>query len=167
LPATSEAPKAVIANYEESGGSLRQVRAATYHSRDYRSLEDILAAYLMDSPGAAPRATCLGVAGTVIDGKCRTTNLPWQLDEQALAREVGAPRVKLLNDLEATGYGILHLPADELCALNPGIRPGRQGNAAVIVAGAGLGEGTLFWGGVGHYPIASEGGHVDFAPRTD
>ena len=73
--------KTVIANYEESGRSLRQVRAATYHSRDYRSLEDILASYLKDSPGAAPRAGCFGVAGTVIDGKCRTTNLPWQLDE--------------------------------------------------------------------------------------
>jgi glucokinase len=85
-----------------------------------RSLEDILASYLKDSPGAAPRAGCFGVAGTVIDGKCRATKLPWQLDEQARARAVGAPRVKLLNELEATGYGILHLPADELCALNPG-----------------------------------------------
>ena len=66
--------KTVIANYEESGGSLRQVRAATYHSRDYQSLEDILAAYLKDGPGAAPRAACFGVAGTVIDGKCHTTN---------------------------------------------------------------------------------------------
>jgi len=143
--------KTVIANYEESGRSLRQVRAATYHSRDYRSLEDILASYLKDSPGAAPRAGCFGVAGTVIDGKCRTTNLPWQLDEQALARAVGAPRVKLLNDLEATGYGILHLPADELCALNPGSRPGRRGNAAVIAAGTGLGEAILYWDGVRHH----------------
>jgi len=85
----------------------------------------------------------------------------------ALARAVGAPRVKLLNDLEATGYGILHLPADELCALNPGSRPGRRGNAAVIAAGTGLGEAILYWDGVRHHPIASEGGHVDFAPRTD
>ena len=159
--------KTVIASYEESGRRLRQVRAATYHSRDYRSLEDILASYLKDSPGAAPRAGCFGVAGTVIDGKCRTTNLPWQLDEQALVRAVGAPRVKLLNDLEATGYGILQLPADELCALNPGSRPGRRGNAAVIAAGTGLGEAILYWDGVRHHPIASEGGHVDFAPRTD
>src|SRR5215470_18195282 len=159
--------KTVIANYEESGGSLRQVRAATYHSRDYRSLEDILAAYRKDNPGIAPRAGCFGVAGTVIDGKCRTTNLPWQLDEQALALAVGAPRVKLLNDLEATGYGILQLPADELCALNPGSRPGRRGNAAVIAAGTGLGEAILYWDGQQHQPIPSEGGHVDFAPRTD
>ena len=144
--------KTVIAHYEESGGSLRQVRAATYHSRDYRSLEDILAAYRKDSPGAAPRAACFGVACPVTDGKCHTTNLPWDLDERALARAIGAPRAKLLNDLEATGYGILQLPADELCVLNPGSRPGRGGHAAVIAAGTGLGEAILSWDGGQYHP---------------
>jgi glucokinase len=159
--------KTVIARYEESGGRLLQLHAATYHSRGFKSLETILAAYLKDSPGLAPRAGCFGVAGTVLDGKSHTTNLPWQLDEQVLARAIGAPRVKLLNDLEATGYGILQLPADELCVLNPGSRPGRRGHAAVIAAGTGLGEAILYWDGQRHHPIASEGGHVDFAPRTD
>ena len=159
--------KTVIAHYEESGGGLVRLRAATYHSRDYPSLEAILAAYLKGSPGAAPRVGCFGVPGTVLDGKCHTTNLPWQLDDQALESAIGARRVKLLNDLEATGYGILQLPADELCVLNPGSRPGRGGNAAVIAAGTGLGEALLYWDGQRHPPIASEGGHVDFAPRTD
>jgi glucokinase len=159
--------KTVIAHYEESGGGPRQLRAATYHSRDYQSLEAILAAYLKDSPGVTPRVGCFGVAGTVLDGKCHTTNLPWQLDEQTLARAIGAPRVKLLNDLETTGYGILQLPAAELCVLNPGSRPGRRGHAAVIAAGTGLGEAILYWDGQRHHPLASEGGHVDYAPRTD
>jgi glucokinase len=159
--------KTVIAHYEESGGRLLRLRAATYHSRDYQSLESILAAYLEGSPGVAPRVGCFGVAGTVLDGKCHTTNLPWQLDEQTLARAISTPRVKLLNDLEATGYGILQLPADELCVLNTGSRPGRRGHAAVIAAGTGLGEAILYWDGQRHHPIASEGGHVDYAPRTD
>jgi glucokinase len=159
--------KTVIARYEESCGGVRQVHTATYNSRDFESLETILAAYLMDCPGVAPRAACFGVAGPVFDGKCRTTNLPWDLDERDLARAVGAPRVKMLNDLEATGYGILQLPADELCVLNAGSRPGRRGTAAVIAAGTGLGEVILYWDGQRHRPIATEGGHVDFAPRTD
>jgi glucokinase len=159
--------KTVIARYEESGNGLRQLHSATYHSRDFKSLETILAAYLKDSPGRAPRAACFDVAGPVFDGKCHTTNLPWELDERALARAVGTPRAKLLNDLEATGYGILQLPAEELCVLNPGSRPGRRGNVAVVAAGTGLGEAILYWDGQRHRPIASEGGHVDFAPRTD
>ena len=159
--------KTVIACYEESGSSLRQLHSATYHSKDFRSLETILTAYLKDSPGVAPRAACFDVAGPVFDGKCQTTNLPWSLDERALARAIGAPRAKLLNDLEATGYGILQLPANELCVLNPGSRQGRRGNAAVVAAGTGLGEAILYWDGRGYHPISTEGGHVDFAPRTD
>src|SRR5262249_12838232 len=60
-----------------------------------------------------------------------------------------------------------NLPADELCILNPGSRQGRQGNIAVIAAGTGLGEAILYWDGERHRAIASEGGHVDFSPRTD
>src|SRR5271166_2723578 len=97
--------KTVIAHYEESAGNLRQLRVATFKSWEHRSLEEILAAYLKDSPNLSLRVGCFGVAGTVLGGKCHTTNLPWRLDEQALAQAIGAERVKLLNDLEAAGYG--------------------------------------------------------------
>ena len=159
--------KTVIAHYEESGGGLRQLRAATFKSREHRSLEEILAAYLKDSPKLSLRAGCFGVAGTVLDGRSHTTNLPWQLDEQVLSRAIGAERVKLLNDLEAAGYGMLHFAADEMCVLNPGSNPGRKGHAVVIAAGTGLGEAILCWDGQRYHPMAGEGGHVDFPPRTD
>ena len=113
------------------------------------------------------RGACFAVAGPVIDGACATTNLPWRLDEGALARTVHAARVKLLNDLEGTAYGMLHLPKEDLVELNEGRRPRRRGNVAVIAAGTGLGEAYLYWDGGRHRPIATEGGHSDFAPRTD
>jgi len=103
----------------------------------------------------------------VIDGTCETTNLPWILNEGELAGMIGAPRVKLLNDLEGTAYGMLHLPKSDLVVLNEGRRPRRRGNIAVIAAGTGLGEAYLYWDGGRHRPIATEGGHSDFAPRTD
>ena len=130
--------KTVIAHYEESGNTLRQLRVATFKSEEHRSLEEILAAYLKDSHRLSLRAGCFGVAGTVLDGKCHTTNLPWQLDERVLAQAIGAERVKLLNDLEAAGYGMLHLSPDEMCVLNPGSRSGRKGHAVVIAAGTGI-----------------------------
>src|SRR5690242_9793365 len=139
--------KTVIACYDQSDGNLRQLHVATFKSADYPSLEAILTAYLRDSPGVAPQAGCFGAPGAVIDGKCRTTNLPWELDEQRLAQAINVPRVKLLNDLEATAYGMLHLSSEELCVLNRGTRPGRRGHAAVIAAGTGLGEAMLYWDG--------------------
>jgi len=97
----------------------------------------------------------------------QTTNLPWLLDERELASKLGTPRVKLLNDLEATAYGMLQLPAADVACLRPGASPARSGHIAVIAAGTGLGEAYLFWDGHDHHPVASEGGHADFAPRTD
>src|SRR5262245_17131582 len=156
--------KTVVALFEESGGSLSLVRDDTFKSRDHKSLEEILGKFLK---GEKLRSGCFGVAGAVIEGKAHTTNLPWELDEQVLAQAIGAPRVKLLNDLEAAAYGMLHLSVDELCVLNRASQPGRRGHAAVISAGTGLGEAIVCWDGQRYIPMASEGGHADFAPRSD
>ncbi len=161
--------KTVVALFEEAGrDELRLVRDATFPSKEHGSFEEILAKFLKEErTKPTPRAGCFGVAGAVIEGKCRTTNLPWQLDERDLARAIGAPSAKLLNDLEAAAYGMLYLRPDELCVLNPGVQPKRKGNVAVIAAGTGLGEAMLYWDGQRHNPLASEGGHADFAPQSD
>jgi glucokinase len=159
--------KTVLALFESNGDAVRAVREATYSSRSHKSLEELLGKFLQKGPKPSLRAGCFGVAGAVLDGKCRTTNLPWELDERTLAPAIGAPRVKLLNDLEAAAYGMLYLRPQELTPLNPHAGPRRPGNVAVVAAGTGLGEAMLYWDGHQHHPIASEGGHVDFAPRTD
>src|ERR1043166_5310980 len=88
--------KTVVALFEEAGkDELRLVRDATFPSKEHASLEEILATFLSkDRVKPTPRAGCFGVAGAVIEGKCRTTNLPWQLDERDLARAICAPRAK-------------------------------------------------------------------------
>lgn len=159
--------KTVLGLFEEAGGDLHMARDGTFRSQEHASLEEIVAKFLNAGPKASLRAGCFGVAGAVLEGQCRTTNLPWRLHETVLAQAIAAPRVKLLNDLEAAAYGMLYLRPDELCVLNPGSRPRLQGNVAVIAAGTGLGEAMLYWDGQRHYPIASEGGHCDFAPRTE
>src|SRR5262245_4971805 len=157
--------KTVLALFEEAGDdSLKLVRDETFKSKDHSSLEQILGKFLK---GEKLKAGCFGVAGAVIEGKAQTTNLPWSLDETVLARAIGAPRVKLLNDLEAAAYGMLHLQLPELVSLNPSAGPPRKGNVAVIAAGTGLGEAMLYWDGTRHHPLASEGGHCDFAPQDD
>src|SRR5262249_12922849 len=90
----------------------------------------------------------------------------WEVDRQALA---GALRseVFLLNDMQASAYGMLYLKPAERFVLNAGAEPAPRGNIAVIAAGTGLGESCLFWDGLRHYPMASEGGPVDFSPRND
>lgn len=157
--------KTVLALFEAADGRLLERHTASYASREHASLETIVGEFLRSQPQARPQAACFGVAGAVIDGRCHTTNLPWKFDEPTLGRLIGIRRVRLLNDLQAAAYGMLFLPPEELQVLNPGIR--RAGSIAVIAAGTGLGEGILAWDGHRHHPIASEGGHTDFAPRSE
>jgi glucokinase len=157
--------KTVIGLFEQAGGRLQAVREETFPSKSHASLEAILDRFLGGGSRQALRSACFGVAGPVIEGRSKTTNLPWELDEPTLEKALQVPRVKLLNDLEAAAYGMLHLDPTDLCVLQPGLK--RQGNITVIAAGTGLGQAILYWDGAHHHPIASEGGHADFAPRTD
>jgi len=76
------------------------------------------------------------------------------------------PATLLINDLEAIAWGITALGTADLVALNAGSGSAR-GNQAVVAPGTGLGEAGLYWDGNRHHVFACEGGHADFAPRTD
>jgi glucokinase len=159
--------KVALAVFEQWERELRPLREAEFASKEYASFEQLLASFLKAQPRLPLRAGCFAVAGPVIDGRCRITNLSWTLEEAALAQTVGAPRVKLLNDVEAAAYGMLYLPPTDLSVLNPSGGRARKGNIAVVSVGTGLGESMLYWDGTEHHPVASEGGHADFAPRTE
>jgi glucokinase len=159
--------KTVLALFESCTGGIRPVCEASFASHVYATFELVLSEFFKASGRPELGAACFGVAGAVVEGRSRTTNLPWVLEESALAEALGTRRVKLLNDLEATAYGMLHLRPDELAPLNPDAAPRRHGNAGVIAAGTGLGEAILYWDGEQYHPIASEGGHGDFGPRSD
>jgi glucokinase len=159
--------KTAVALFEAAGAQVQVVRQAIYPSTEFGSLEQILASFLASGPPVRPTAGCFGLPGAVIEGKVTTTNLPWTVEESRLAAALGVPRLRLLNDLEATAYGMLFLQPGELASLNPRAGPRRQGSVAVVAAGTGLGEAMLCWDGQHYHPVASEGGHVDFAPRNE
>lgn len=136
-----------------------------FPSRSFSSFQDVIEAFKEKHFLSDITAACFGIAGPVIDGHCRTTNLPWEIDTTDLQAYLGVEKVRLLNDLESTAYGMLYLPEEEFEVLNP---MGRKvdGNRAVIAAGTGLGEAMLYYDGTAYHPIGSEGGHCDFAPLT-
>jgi glucokinase len=147
----------------ESNGGLTCLREQTYSSHHFTTFDDILSVFL--PADVKIKSACFGVAGPVVNQRCQTTNLPWLLDAAALKRKLDDAKVKLLNDLEAMALGMLYLPEHELVELNPDAET-QAGNIAVIAAGTGLGEAILYWDGDKHHPIATEGGHADFAAQT-
>lgn len=155
--------KTLMALYElGADGSRRLQREASYPSRQFASLEAIVADFL---PAQAPvSAAAFAVAGPVVDGECRTTNLPWHVTPARLAPVVGTELLVILNDLEGLALGAVATSPSDLRTLQPGVA--RSGHRAVIAAGTGLGQALLFWNGKRHLGGATEGGHADFAPST-
>ena len=154
-----------LAFLEPREGRLKLVAEQTFPSREHPNLLVVLRKFLASNPLPVERA-CLGVAGPVRNGRCDATNLPWVVDASEVAEELGIETAGLINDLEANAHGIPTLEAKDFVALNPGASAA-EGNAAIISAGTGLGEAVLYWDGTRHKPFATEGGHADFAPRTD
>ncbi len=144
------------------GGAI--VGARTYPSADYASLTEIVREFVAEPVSDRVSAACFGVAGPVVNGVVKTTNLPWVVDAKDFHAPLGTSAVRLINDLEAIAYGVGAVGDEGFVTLNPGRSDG-TGNAAVIAAGTGLGEAGLYWDGRAHQPFASEGGHASFAPR--
>ena len=156
--------KTVLALCDRSHAILRE---AIYLCADYPSLEAILDVFLKPDERRALTSAGLGVAGPVVDGVAKITNLPWTIDARVLADRLGGIPVGLLNDLQATALGVLVLPDTAFAVLQPpaAIVPGAT--LAVIAPGTGLGEALVVSDGVQMRALPSEGGHADFAPGTD
>ena len=150
--------KTTLAVCDDAGKIVREI---TEKSGDWASLEQIVDKL---SPGPV-RAACFGVAGPVVDGVAKITNLPWTIATSALETQLGA-KVSLLNDLQATALGMLVLPDASFAVLQQGPHPA-HGTVAVIAPGTGLGEAVLYHDGRGYRALPSEGGHADFAPGTE
>jgi len=156
--------KTRLAVFEVEGVRLETIIERTYASRDYPSLEAIVQDFVAET-GARGVQACFGIAGPVRAGRSETTNLPWIVDAQEVSGlDIGS--VSLLNDLEATAWGIGALDDDDFRTLSDG-EPDATGNRTVIAAGTGLGQAGLYWDGVRHRPFGSEGGHADFSPTND
>jgi glucokinase len=157
-----------LALYDESPGALRRMASTGYESKSASTLEEIIVRFLGESGNPDTTAACFGVAGAVVGGKVRTTNLPWQISEAGLAEHLNIPRVRLINDLEAAAHGVVAITdPTSLVTLQKGSPPSERGALALVSAGTGLGVALMWWDGHAYQVAPSEGGHCDFAPQDE
>ena len=157
--------KVHLALYEFEHGQLVHVRDERFPAQEFSGLEEIVRRFLSESGSPEITAACFGVPGPVRGGRLKLTNLPWVIDSRELSTNLKITHLFLINDLEANGYGIPELTADQIFTLNQG-DAAVVGHRGLVSAGTGLGEGVMVWNGKSHVPMASEGGHCDFAART-
>jgi glucokinase len=157
--------KTSLALFSINGDKLRMEAEHNFSSKQYSGLAPILDEFRVRNNKSID-AACFGVAGPVVDGHVKTTNLPWVIDSQVLRQALRVDTVYLLNDLEAAAYGVFTLNNEEFYTLNEGTMHS-TGNKALIAAGTGLGQAILYDDGRHFHALPSEGGHADFAPRTE
>src|SRR3981189_858463 len=162
--------KCNLALFSERGGKLALVFKQRFASKEFALFDLIVKEFLRQATEHLGDerivAAGFGIAGPVINGRVRATNLPWIVETATLVKELKVSKVVLLNDLGATGHSIEHLPPEDFCVLNPG-KPEPGGTRALLAAGTGLGQSILVWDGGRYRVVPSEGGHSDFAPHTE
>ena len=159
--------KTLLGLFERGEPRPRQIVSRAYLTQEFDSFTAILDAFVRDTGRAiAVDAAAVGVAGPIVDQHANLTNIQWDISVAEIANRLETSRVGLLNDLEAMAYSVAVLTGAEIVTLQRGERK-KKGNAAVIAAGTGLGQAYLHFLNGRLLPVASEGGHADFAPRTD
>jgi len=143
-----------------------RVAERSYASRDFPGLEAVARRFL-DETGARVERGCFAIAGPVRRGVCRTTNLPWVVDERALAAALGLQRARLVNDFAAQTVGVTLLRPGESAELLAGDAD-PDAPVAVLGAGTGLGAAYALRSAGGRVDVLpGEGGHADFAPTDE
>ncbi len=155
-----------LAAFQAEGNKLDLVVEKTYKSQEHGGLQEIVSAFVK-TEGIPVHSACFGVAGPVRAGKSKISNLPWTIDSRELAAQLKLGSVGLINDLEAYAYGIDALQSKDFVTLSEGAGEDAEGNRVVISARTGLGVAGLYWDGFRHHPFPCEGGHADFAPKSD
>ncbi|MEB3341084.1 glucokinase [Okeania sp.] len=155
----------------KAGVKLQNLYDNSYSSQNFPDLVPIVKMFLSEATEKLgetqqPEKACFAIAGPVVNNTVKLTNLPWMLDGKQMEKELDISQISLINDFAAIGYGILGLTADDLETLQPGeLQP--DAPIAVLGAGTGLGECFLIRGAKEIKVYATEGGHTDFAPRSE
>lgn len=157
------ATKTNLALYRIENEGYILLKEAKLLSNDYSNIADLTAHFMEGSP--RPNAICFGVAGPVLKGHARLSNLNWEIDITEISLLYPNARVHLINDLKANAFGLAVLNKTDVEVIHEGSAE-PEGNAALIAPGTGLGEAGLYWDGTCFHPFASEGGHTDFAARN-
>ena len=137
-----------------------------YAVADFPSLAAAAAHYL-ESIDAHVGHGVFAVAGRVEHGQARLTNHPWVVSAPQIAQALGLRALQLVNDFVAQAMSVRLLREGDVQAVGPGIAPGQSvvdRTYAIVGPGTGLGVGALLLRDGRATALATEAGHVGFAP---
>jgi glucokinase len=152
--------------FVSSNGGLEVKIQNDYPTKEYASFSDILKKFIQDNQLENVKRLGMAVPGPVLNGKSSPARLGWNLDQEEITRDFGFEKVHMLNDLEASAYGMGLLEDSDMDDIYTSGHL-ENGNVAILAPGNGLGEAGYFFDGKYLRPFATEGGHSEFSPRTN
>lgn len=158
--------KTLLALFEYNANNLVEMKSKKYPSKEFSDLETIIKDFL-NYQQIQPSSAVFGIPGPVENGRAKSTNLPWIVDEKKISYDMSIPKVKIVNDLAATAFEIPYLKDDELIEIKSSSAKKRNQRYVVVAPGTGLGQAFLLCEGNKKIVIDSEGGHIDFAPTNE
>lgn len=153
-----------VALFVTENGNVISKKEDIYNTQDFASISEIIKQFITDNSLSNISKIAVAVPGPVIGGKSEPPRLPWKVDAEEIRKDTQIEKVYLINDLEASAYGLRN---DDDCYLTLHKSDNfAVGNVALLAPGDGLGEAGLFFDGNSLRPFATEGGHCEFSPRT-
>lgn len=157
--------KTFVGLFKAENQKVSLIKEQSFATADYNSLTQILQKFISENDLQHIEKIAVAVPGPVIAGKSEPQRLSWKLDAEEIAQNLNVEKVFMINDLEASAYGLGNVPPEDIISVyeSTSFTPG---NVAILAPGDGLGEAGLFWDGNFLRPFATEGGHCEFSPRT-
>lgn len=152
--------------YFANNGGIETKLQKKYSTQDFSSFSEILSQFLQEEKIEGVKRLGISVPGPVLNGKSTPSRLGWSLDVEEYKSNFGFEIVTMLNDQEASAYGMALLQDADLEAVYTSGHL-ENGNVAILAPGNGLGEAGYFFDGQYLRPFATEGGHSEFSPRTN
>ena len=157
--------KTQLAVFDYRNGNFKRMAYEQYDTPKFKNFYVMLKNFLSvvkTTPGSA----CFVAAGPCHDNVCEMTNIPWSIDAARINKLFGIKKVTVINDYEGIAFGIEVLKKSDLKQVKSG-KSAKFCSKVVLGASTGLGKAIIVWRGHDDFVLASEGGHVDFAPRNE
>ncbi len=155
---------------ETNNNSPKLIFKKKYKSSDWDSFELILEDFLKKECKNInpPSSACFAVAGPLSNNNAKIINLSWNISGNALQRKFNFKSCELINDFAVQIYGIPFLKKNQYSTIQNGSHAegANKDLHAIVGAGTGLGIARGIISGTNIKVLASEGGHVEYSPKS-
>ncbi len=151
---------------EIEGGRVTALgEAVTMPTAEHASFQTAWEAFGAQIAQPMPKAVAIAIAAPVVGDIIKFTNNPWIIRPGLIPEKLGVDHWVLVNDFEAVGHAVAQAEANHFTHLcGPEAPLPAEGTISIIGPGTGLGVAHIWRGQGDYHVVATEGGHIDFAP---